>query len=248
MRCRSLLTSTSTSCACHTLNSLAVNRYPLTAIAQPRVFIELIDLLRCIKPHEDTWLVASFRQVTNRIVLEGTLGCPICSAQYEISEGVVDFTGGDSIADRDTDRAHASHRREELATRAGAYLDATQPGTTIVLGGLWTYAAQDLAEMADVRVIALNAPSDVKETERVGLLRIAQRIPLASSSAHGVALDAWFNAASIDDALRVVRPAGRVVGPTSIPAAESAVVLAHDEHYWVGEKPPEMVSLRRTST
>jgi len=37
----------------------------------------MIDLLRCINAHEDTWLVASFREVTNRIVTEGTLGCPI---------------------------------------------------------------------------------------------------------------------------------------------------------------------------
>jgi hypothetical protein len=182
------------------------------------------------------------------MVLEGTLGCPICSAEYPINQGVVDFTGGESIADRDADRAHASHRREELATRAGAYLDATQPGTTIVLGGLWAYAAHDLAEMADVRVIALNAPSDVDASERVGLVRVAARIPLATNSAHGLALDAWFSAASVDEALRVVRAAGRVVAPTSLSAPENATVLAHDEHYWVGEKAPEMISLRRSST
>lgn len=209
------------------------------------MFIELIDLLRCINTHEDTWLVASFRQVTNRMVLEGTLGCPICSAEYEISNGVADFTGGEGVGHRDADRAHASHRREELATRAGAYLDATQPGTTIVLGGLWAYAAHDLAEMADVRVIALNAPRGVEASERVGLVHIGSRIPLAGNSAHGAALDAWFSAAAIDEALRVVRPAGRVVGPTSL-APEHGVVLAHDEHYWVAEKAPEMVSLRRS--
>src|SRR5437764_7867842 len=153
--------STSTSCACRTVDPSSplltptAHRPPPTA-HRHRVFIELIDLLRCVNAHEDTWLVASFRQVTNRMVIEGTLGCPICSAQYEITNGVVDFTSGEGIADRDAERAHASHRRAALATRAGAYLDTTQPGTTIVLGGLWAYAAQDLAEMADLRVIALN--------------------------------------------------------------------------------------------
>jgi hypothetical protein len=207
----------------------------------------MIDLLRCINAHEDTWLVASFREVTNRMVMEGTLGCPICSAKYEISRGVVDFTRGESLAG-DAERAHAGHRREELATRAGAYLDATQPGTTIVLGGLWSYAAQELAEMANLRVIALNPPSGVEESERVGLLRVGGRLPLATNSAHGVALDAWFSAASIEEAIRVVRPAGRVVGPTALSAPETAVVLAHDEHYWVGEKAPEIVPLQRSST
>ena len=212
------------------------------------MFIELIDMLRCVNAHEDTWLVASFREVANRIVIEGTLGCPICSAEYEIRKGVVDFTRGEKVADVDADRAHAGHQREQLATRAGAYVDATQPGTTIVLGGLWAYAAQDLAEMADVRVIALNAPAGVEESERVGLLRIAGRIPLATNSAHGVALDAWFSAPTVEDAVRVVRPVGRVVGAASSSAPETAVVLAHDEHYWVAEKAPEMVSLRRSPT
>ncbi|HJQ11655.1 MAG TPA: hypothetical protein VJ840_11560 [Gemmatimonadaceae bacterium] len=211
------------------------------------MFIELIDLLRCVNTHEETWLVASFREITNRIVLYGTLGCPVCSAEYQIRNGVVDFTRGESVPGVEAERAAASHSREELATRAGAYLDATQPGTTIVLGGLWAYAAQQLAEMADVRVLALNAPGEVEESERVGLLHIADAIPLAANSAHGVALDSWFGAKAIEEALRVVRPAGRIVGPASLTAPDGAAVLAHDEHYWVAEKTPEMVPLRRFS-
>jgi len=206
----------------------------------------MIDLLRCINAHEDTWLVASFREVTNRIVTEGTLGCPICGAEYEITNGVVDFTRGENIAEYEAERAHVSHRREELATRAGAYLDTTQPGATIVLAGLWAYAAQELAEMADLRVIAVNAPRAVKESERVGLVRSAGPIPLASNSCHGVALDAWFNVATVDDAVRVAKPLGRIVGPTSL-SASTAVVLAHDEQYWVAEKAAEMIPLRRST-
>ena len=206
----------------------------------------MIDLLRCVNAHEDTWLVASFREITNRFVIEGTLGCPVCSAEYEIRNGAADFTRGEDIADGDDDRALVSHRREELATRAGAYLDVTQPGTTIVLGGLWAYAAQELADMADVRVIALNAPRGVKESERVGLLHTAHAIPLASSSVHGVALDAWFDTRTIEESARVTKPGGRLVGSTSVSAPTGAVVLAHDEQYWVAENPPEMISLRRS--
>ncbi len=208
----------------------------------------MIDLLRCVNAHEDTWLVASFREITNRIVVEGTLGCPVCSAEYEITNGVVDFTCGESIEECDAARAAASHRREELATRAGAYLDVTQPATTIVLGGLWAYAAQELADMADVRVIALNPPSEVRESERVGLVRVAGSIPLAANSAHGVALDAWLRLATVDEAVRVTKPAGRIVSPVSFTAPTDVVVLAHDEHYWVAEKTPEMIPLRRSSS
>ena len=210
------------------------------------MFIEMIDLLRCVNDHRDSWLVASFRSITNRIVVEGTLGCPICSAEYEIVNGVADFTRGEAAPSLDVERAIAAHERENHATRAGAYLDVTQPGATIVLGGLWAHAAQELAEMADVRVLAINAPSDVKESERVGLVRVGSRIPLAANSVQGVALDAWFPPAIVDAAVRAVKPGGRIVGPTAIGHPEAVTVLAHDENYWVAEKPAEMVSISRS--
>ncbi len=211
------------------------------------MFIELIDLLRCTKPHDETWLVAAFNTVSNRFVEEGKLGCPTCSAEYWIREGIGDFSGGVALPACDQERSETGHSREELATRAGAYLDATEPGATVVLGGLWAYAAQELSEMSDVRVLALNAPSEVKESERVGLLRVAAEIPLATGSVLGVALDAWFPEGIAESAARVVRPGGRVVGPAGSAVPAGFTVLAHDDKYWVAEKPPEVIPIRRAS-
>jgi hypothetical protein len=211
------------------------------------VFIELIDLLRCTKPHDETWLVAAFNTVSNRFVQEGKLGCPTCSAEYWIREGVGDFSGGATVPASDEERGETGHDREELATRIGAYLDATEPGATVVLGGLWAYAAQELSEMSEVRVLALNAPSEVRESERVGLLRVAAEIPLATGSVLGVAFDAWFPPDFAESAARVVRPGGRVVGPASAAVPSGFTVLAHDDKYWVAEKPPEVIPIRRAS-
>jgi len=211
------------------------------------VFIELIDILRCTEPHDETWLVAAFSTVSNRFVQEGKLGCPICSAEYWIRDGLGDFTRGVTPPACDAERGATGHSREELATRAGAYLDATEPGATVVLGGLWAYAAQELSEMSDVRVLALNAPSEVKESERVGLLRVASEIPLATGSVLGVALDAWFPEGIAESAVRVVRPRGRVVGPAGLAVPSGLTVLAHDDKYWVAEKPPEVIPIRRAS-
>src|ERR1700674_1472062 len=207
------------------------------------MFIELIDLLRCVKPHDETWLVASFNKVNNRFVEEGRLGCPSCSAEYWIRGGVADFSGEVALPQCEDERKAATHRTEELATRAGAYLDATEPGATIVLGGLWAYAAQELSEMAQVRVIAINAPGEVKESETVGLVRIGSEIPLASGSVLGVAFDAWFPAKIVESAVRVVRPGGRIVGPTAINAPSELSILAHADKYWVAEKAPEITKL-----
>jgi uncharacterized protein YbaR (Trm112 family) len=211
------------------------------------VFIELIDLLRCVNAHDDTWLVASFKTVSNRFVLEASLGCPSCSAEYPIHEGIADFSAGAGMPSCEAERAAASHRREELATRAGAYLEATEPGATVVLGGVWAYAAEQLSEMAEVRVLALNAPYEVKESQTVALVRVGSEIPVAPGSVLGVALDAWFPAKIVASAVRVVRPGGRIVGPTVIPPPPELSVLAHDDTYWVAEKAAEVVKLSRGS-
>lgn len=211
------------------------------------MFIELLDLLRCPRPHDDTWLVASFQKVNNRFVESGTLGCPICAAQYPIADGVADFTAGIASPSCDDQRAGASHVREELATRAGAFLDATEPGATIVLGGVWAYAAPALAEMSQVRVIALNPPRDLSEAASVGLVRVAAEIPLAAESCRGAAVDAWFNARIVAAAVRVVRQGGRVVGPAALPPPDDLLVLAQDADYWVAQKAPSVIPLRRAS-
>jgi hypothetical protein len=209
------------------------------------VFIELLDLLRCVNAHDDTWLVASFSTVSNRFVVEGTLGCPTCSAKYSITAGVADFT-----ADVDVPRRSGKHwpgtlEREELATRVGAFLNATEPGATIVLGGSWAGAAQELSVMSEVRVLALNPPSGVEESETVGLLLVGTEIPVAPNSVLGIALDASFPPEIIASAVKAVRPGGRIVGPTEIPPPSELLVLARDESYWVAEKAPEVIKLSR---
>ena len=211
------------------------------------MFIELIDLLRCINAHEDTWLVASFTTVSHRFVLEGSLGCPSCSAEYRILDGIADFSAGMELASCEAERAAASHRREELATRAGAYLSATEPGATVILGGVWAYAAQELSEMAEVRVLALNAAADVEESPTVGLLQVGSAIPVQTGSVLGVALDPWLPAKIIDSAVKAIRPGGRVVGPVNMTPPPGLAVLAHDDHYWVAQKAPEVIKLSRAS-
>jgi len=208
------------------------------------VFIEMLDLLRCVNAHEDTWLVASLKAISNRFVLDGTLGCPVCHAEYPIKKGIADFRiGGEAEL---TQQPVAGVNREDLAMRIGAFVNATEPGATVVLGASWAEAAQELSVMTETRVLALNPGKRVEESESVGLLWVSHEIPLAPASVLGVALDSSFPAKIISSALNVVRPGGRIVGPATIDVPTGLAVLARDERYWVGEKPAEMVSLRRS--
>lgn len=209
------------------------------------MFIELIDLLRCINAHEETWLVASFKTVSSRFVIDGTLGCPICSAKYPIAVGVADFTAGAELSRRQPGQSPATLEREELATRAGAFLNATEPGATVILGGRWASGAQELSVITETRVLALNAASGVEESETVGLLLVGTEIPVARDSVLGMALDASFPAEILASAVKAVRPGGRIVGPTEIPPPSELAVLARDVHYWVAEKAPEVIKLSR---
>ncbi len=210
------------------------------------MFIELLDLLRCINVHEETWLVASLKAISNRFVLDGTLGCPVCHAEYQIRKGIADFAQAGELARESREVSGPTGNREEVATRVGAFLNATEPGATLVLGGSWAEAAQELSVMTETRVLALNPSKRVEESETVGLLRVSHEIPLAPVSVIGVAFDASFPPEIISSALKVVRPGGRIVGPASIDTPSDLSVLARDESYWVAEKPAELISLRRS--
>ena len=209
------------------------------------MFIDLLDLLRCINPHEATWLVASFKAVTNRFVMEGTLGCPKCSAEYPIVNGIADFSAGLELPRRKGERPVAVRNREELATRTGAFLNVTEAGATVVLGGTWADAALELSVMTEARVLAINPKGGAEESETVGLLLAGSEIPVAPDSVLGVALDASFPAETFASAVKAVRPGGRIVGPVEIPPPSELAVLAHDEHYWVAQKAPEVIKLSR---
>jgi uncharacterized protein YbaR (Trm112 family) len=211
------------------------------------VFIELLDLLRCINVHEETWLVASFKSVTNRFVMEGTLGCPSCAAEYPIRNGIADFSVGLEVPrpQRKGERRAAIHDREELATRAGAFLNVTEPGATVALGGAWADAALELSVMTEARVLAINPKAGAEESETVGLLLVGLEIPVAPGSLLGVALDESFPPETVASAVRAVRPGGRIVGPVEIPPPSELAVLAQDEDYWVAQKAPEVIKLSR---
>jgi len=207
----------------------------------------MLDLLRCINSHEDTWLVASLKAIANRFVLDGTLGCPVCGAEYSIRGGIADFRQAGGSVQARPEHFPLSFSRDELATRMGAFLNATEPGATLVLGGSWAEAAQEVSVMTETRVLALNPGTAVEESESVALLRVSQEIPLAPGSVLGVAIDGTLSPEILASAIKVVRPGGRIVGPTSFDPPADLAVLARDERYWVGEKAAEMVPLRRAT-
>lgn len=205
------------------------------------MFIELVELLRCIRAHDESWLVASIGEMRDRSIRTGILGCPVCGAEYPVREGIVDFTAG--ALPRPANAPELSG--EEMAMRAGGFLNLGEGGGVVVLGGAWASASRELTERVDARVIAVNATAGVQDSAAIGIVLASDVIPLATGSCAGVALDSSFTASAVVGAGRVVRAGGRVVGAAGVERPAGLTLLAEDESWWVAEKPPEITSLRR---
>lgn len=214
------------------------------------MFLELVDSLRCVRPHEDSWLVARADVLEGRHIVEGELGCPLCGARYEIHEGVADLTGG-AAPPASTPRVARSPRErsfeneQALALRAAALLELTEPGGFVVLAGDWSESAAALLELIEgVQFLALDPVAELRSGGALSLARIADTLPLTAQCARGIALDAAHATPSLlAGAARALVPNGRLIAPSSTPVPDSLRELARDDEQWVAAAaPPSNVS------
>lgn len=187
------------------------------------MFIELIDLLRCTRPHEDSWLVATFNEMRERDVVEGLLSCPVCDARYPIRNGVAWFDVEPGTALPVTGAAEAD------GMRVAAYLNLVQPGV-VLLEGEWARAAEAVTAL-DCTVIALNG-AEQADSARVSRLRADDIVPLARECLDGIALTSASDRL-IAGGVRALKIGGRMVAPAHARLPEGLVELGRDEKWWV---------------
>ena len=197
------------------------------------MFIELIDVLRCPNAHEESWLVLASRRIDGRDVMEGVLGCPVCAAEFPITDGVVWF------ADRSRSGAAAATANEEDALRLAALLDLAAPGGYAIITGTLGSEAPYLTGLTEVPLLLVNPPSGIgMGTGLSGLMIDPEwtRLPLAPSSARAIALDETTTAGQLVAALDVVRPSGRVLAPVALSLPDGVSELARNDHQWLAER------------
>jgi hypothetical protein len=208
------------------------------------MFIELVDSLRCVEPHEDSWLVLATRRVSGRWVIEGTLGCPVCQRTYPIAGGVayIGAAPGEPPLDGAVD-AGPLPDGEDAALRLAALLGLASPGGLVVLGGAWGRYASAILDLVPVRLLLLDpighAPAGLPETgEGVSVVRTGgEAVPLAAGSARAVALDREGGSeARLAAAARALAAGGRLVGPTRAALPAGVRELARDDALWVAER------------
>jgi len=187
------------------------------------MFIELIDLLRCTRPHEDSWLVAAFHELRDRDVIEGVLSCPVCNARYPITNGVAWF----DVAPGTAVRSAAAPQADGM--RVAAYLNLVEPGV-VLLEGSWAAAADFLAGLGNT-VIAFNSRDDHRAA-RVSRVRCDTIVPLARECLDGIALGVT-ESGLVESGARALKSGARMVAPVRAAVPAELVELARDEELWV---------------
>ena len=198
------------------------------------MFIELIEMLRCPSPHDDSWLVGAFDWIVDRDVRAGRLGCPVCRAEYPIVDGVVQFSRRPAM---DSGSITPGSVGPDAALQIAAMLDLASPGGLVVLEGEWGRAAAVLAGLVDTQLLLLNAPPGVAERDGLSAIVCADTIPVALGSCRAIALHADSSAQRLaPGAAAALRARGRIVVPAVAQLPDGFEVLARDASWMVAER------------
>ncbi|MBA2688351.1 MAG: hypothetical protein H0U64_09650 [Gemmatimonadaceae bacterium] len=207
------------------------------------MFIEAIDKLRCIRQHEDSWLVAKFVEMRDRDFWDGELGCPVCEARYPVKQGVAYFSPIRRSKARDVSPAQTPGDLFALA----AMLDLSAAERTVVLCDGWTAFAQGLSQISEPHIFTMNSTEPAGPAERIYSVASDGAIPLAPASVDAVALDINSTPALIQSAVKTVREGGRIIGKSGVSLPDAVLLLANDEMNWVAQKRSDFIPLRRAS-
>jgi uncharacterized protein YbaR (Trm112 family) len=208
------------------------------------VYIELIDLLRCPRVHEESWLVAAFNKMDGRFVIEGKLGCPVCSASYPIVNGVADLRDSNDAPVVEPSSS-TGEDDEGAALRVAAMLGLTRAGSVAVLSGMPGPTAGLVAEMASVRVVGTNSITPGSEQENVAMIRSSDRLPFASGSIDAVMLGTTVSSDEVEEAVRILKTGGRLVVTSDSPLRGNLREIARDDRYIVAESTGPLLGLSR---
>jgi uncharacterized protein YbaR (Trm112 family) len=210
------------------------------------MFIELVDALRCPRPHEESWLVLATSRLVARHIREGTLGCPVCHAQYPIRDGIVDLRpGGDEHPVERAARDEPRLVQHVPALDLAAMLNLGDALGFAVLVGEWGRHAHALLELEQPPPLLLvDPPAGVEIVPGLSGVRAGAALPLAVGSARAVAMDGDEPVRLASGAL-VTRAGGRIVAPARAVVPDGVRELVRDEHVWIGDRETPPASLVR---
>jgi len=195
------------------------------------VFIELTEYLRCPNDHEDAYLVLATGAMAGRCIRYGTLGCPVCHAEFPIVKQIARFG--------DARRRDPPDGPLPPVEDVQAVLGLESPGGYICLVGSAGMLADGLARiMNSMHFVCVNPPKGMEPGKTRSLLEGVAGIPLRSSICRGVILGGEFvESLWMAEAARVVLKGQRViVMRETAPQTPGLEVMASGRGMWAGRK------------
>lgn len=169
--------------------------------------IILTDILICPRCGPEFGLVVLADEMTDRRIESGQLGCSNCRTFYPVQHGVPDLTGGSEAVEA---APRAAEDVEEAAYRAGALLGVGGGPSNLFLGGHDVAVAHRLAQiLPDTLVVATAAEHGAQGP--ASLLRHGAMLPFRDRSLRGVALAGKAADRLLEEGLRTLLPAARLV-------------------------------------
>ena len=213
------------------------------------MFIELVQSLRCLRDHEDSWLVATFVQSGARHVIEGWLGCPVCGTEYPVTHGVAHFgtpaAPGQPLPPVASSSAPAPDG--DRALRLAAMLHLVGEGGVVLLEGEWGTLSPTLGALVHVQQLLVNPPA-AEFRPGTSVIRVEGALPVSAGALRAAAVSEGAQV-PIEAVVRALQPGGRLVAPHTTPLPEGVTEVARDDSVWVAERsasaPPRLVALGR---
>lgn len=199
------------------------------------MYVQLIESLRCPAEHAESALVATAARQRERRILDGTLGCPVCGAEYLVRDGVADFRA----ARQESAEVEARPSDDEAGLRLAAQLDLTEGGRRVLLCGSYAALAPAISVAYDAFCLTIGAPAALEShlAAHASVLRVDAKVPLAAASLSGVAIDAPHVARlGVDQIAPLLRANGRLVAPADAPLPVGVRLLARDAREWVAAR------------
>lgn len=175
--------------------------------------ITLTDHLACPACGPESGLVLLADRLEERRVLEGRLGCPACRRNYPIRRGYAELRldAAAAVAGLGAEAWEGAGARERALRLGGLMELAEARGFAVVTGADVAPAAAALAELVPGLEVVTTAPelAELPEREGVSRLGVAGALPIRTRTMRAAALAGA--AVPVSEAVRVVRPTGRVV-------------------------------------
>lgn len=200
---------------------------------------DLLDSLRCPRPHEESWLVAMVHRADGPNLLDAELACPVCGAEFRVANGVARFD----------DPVPVLHAEPVHALRLAAQLGVTEGLVPVLLTGRYAVIGAELAALTPVPQVWVNGPEGAGRPVSGSVITVSGRVPLGVETLAGAAVDeAHAESGMLESIVRAVRLGGRIVAPARAPLPNGVREVARDDAEWVAEvtaRASGLVELRR---